>query len=130
MAGSNNKHPSASVSSARETFPHKPNDAVVVQLRPGRTPPLATGALHIRWHLVEPRARYAIAADARGGQCLHLMAERLPNSTEWDWQVWQAWNAAPTSSYGTAPSVVEATAAAEAAARDWRGNDPGRVNRT
>ena len=87
---------------------------------PAAGPPPATHAMSLRWHSIEPRARFATVADDTTGLRLHVVVEQLPDSTEWDWFLWRAGHAASLTVGGRARSALVASVAAEAAARAWR----------
>jgi hypothetical protein len=132
MAKSNGKDAFAFPCQATGTTSGKPRstEGVVVLFRPRRDTHLAAGAMRVRWHSIEPRGRFATVTDHRGGLRLHLVVEQMPNSTGWDWLVWQAGNARITPQGGIASSAPAATAAAEAATHRWRGNGPERLRST
>jgi hypothetical protein len=54
-----------------------------------------------------------------GGARYHLIAERLPADSGWDWTVWRPGDALTNSRYGYAPGAITAMTAAEGAARHW-----------
>ena len=61
------------------------------------------------------------AAVMKGGDQAryHLVVERLPNASGWDWTVWRPGDAPDAARHGVAPSSAEAMRAAERAVGNW-----------
>jgi hypothetical protein len=93
--------------------------AVVVPFRGRRRNPVAAESMRVTWFSMEDCARYGTATDHQTGLRLHLIAERISTSGEWDWLVWQVDNWAATTMSGHGSTELAAATGAEAAARRW-----------
>jgi hypothetical protein len=72
------------------------------------------------WRKVD-KALFAAVIPGRDGVRYHLLAERLPKSSDWDWTVWRPGDAPKFARHGDASSVEAAMRAAEAAVLEWDG---------
>jgi RNA:NAD 2'-phosphotransferase (TPT1/KptA family) len=70
------------------------------------------------WRKVD-EALFAAVINGSDRTRYHLIAERLPSGSGWDWTVWRPGDAPEAARHGIAPTAAAAMRAAEAAVRDW-----------
>jgi hypothetical protein len=73
----------------------------------------------VAWDTADEYVWYGHWIDETMAYRLHLVAERLPETTRWAWTVWQA-DEPKILRRGIAAGATEATIAAEVAAACWR----------
>lgn len=72
----------------------------------------------ISWDKTDSRIWLGSFGDAGAAVELYLVVENLPNSTDWDWAVWNPEEPSIVQR-GIAASAPEAATAAEEAAASW-----------
>jgi hypothetical protein len=70
------------------------------------------------WRKVDD-ALFAAVINGRDRARYHLLVERLPNGSGWDWTVWRPGDPPEAARHGVAPSAAAAMRAAEAAVEEW-----------
>jgi hypothetical protein len=73
----------------------------------------------VSWDKTDDRIWFGTWGDGLAPTRLYLIAEILPDSSGWDWAVWQS-DPPMILSRGVAPSASLAADAAEAAAESWQ----------
>jgi hypothetical protein len=71
-----------------------------------------------QWRQVD-EALFAAVGGGSNNARYHLIVERLPRGSGWDWTVWRPGDAPADALHGVASSAADAMQAAEAAVRDW-----------